>query len=144
MDQGGPPLSSPSSPSKIDLGYCNYRENTGETHQLLTMNKFLVVLFRPPSSLSPIRECAQESPRRGSNNDMAISGVSNLINLIVRSMGMDRRREIFSSPAPAHIVEATDGQGSKLRERCRAEIQISLLTALASIGDGGGHALPLV
>jgi len=75
---------------------------------------------------------------------MTISGVSNLINLVVYSMGMGRRREIFSDPAPAHIVEATDGQGSKLRERCRTEIQISLLTGLASVGDGGGHALPLV
>jgi len=75
---------------------------------------------------------------------MAISGFSNLINLLVYSMSMNRRCEIYSSPAPAHIVEATDGQGSKLRERCRAEIQISVLTAIASIGDGDGHALPLV
>jgi len=48
---------------------------------------------------------------------MAISGFSNQINILVYSMSMDRRCEIFSSPAPAHIAEATDGLGSKERRR---------------------------
>ena len=73
---------------------------------------------------------------------MTVSSLGYIIAVVMYCYGADGRYGTFLIKVPGHL-DATKRLVSELRECRRAQIQVSVATAGAFIGDMDGYALPL-